>query len=421
MNIIGRIRGASPRRKVAVAGAALALIMVPSASAWAGVEYATRTTDCNTHVAGPGNALTVMAGPNMQFEVWGNSVDLANTTSGFRFTGPSGMTASVVTRHSGSHNSSRGCGFVGSAVVQITTPGTLTSTASASVSFQMPLGDFSSLALSIVPFPALNQATWTTNGSLSPSNLACIIKTGSISTINQDAKLVIHLPPGASQDQSTCTSNVLNVKVVPALFPIVDVSPSFKYTVTGLPSFLTETQSPPALTPLTFTFNVSAVRALTTTSNSTITIQNPIATNRTTTLTLQVVPTAGQGFSQVATANPASTNAGNPIDFTVHLSAPASATETITWRMTQAACFRQAVPEAPYSAGSPFQLFKVPAGVTTASIRVLSTNGGGCTNKLAPTAHIFEAWIGNVRIDPQVTTVTNGPTYTKTTISLLAP
>jgi hypothetical protein len=418
ISIVKIRRGAGLRRNVVVGGAALALAVLPVARAWAGVEYATRTSDCNTHLAGPGDPLTVMAGPSMQFEVWGNSVDLTNPTSGFKFTGPTGMQAHIVSRHSGAENSSRGCGFVGSAIVEVSTPGTMTANAAASVSFQMPLGDFSGLALTITAFPALAQATWSQSGSLQPSNLPCLIKTGSISLLNQDTKLVIQLPPGASQDQTTCTSNTIQVKVVPTSFPIVDISPSFKYTVTGLPSFLTEAQTPPALTPLTFTFNVSGTRALTAASNNTITITNPIATNRTTTLVLSVSPTAGQGFAQAATANPTSTTAGNPIDFTLKLSAPAAAGQVITWRMTQAACFKQAVTEAPYSAASTFQFFKFPAGVTSAIIRVLSVNGGGCTSRLGPTTHIFEAWIGDSRTNPQVTTVTTGPTYTRTTISL---
>jgi hypothetical protein len=357
----------------------------------------------------------------MRFEVWGNSVDLTNPTTGFKFTGPAGMQASIVTRHSGSDNSARGCGFVGSAVVQVSTSGTMTTNAGASVSFQMPLGDFSSLPLTIVAFPALAQATWTTNGTLQPSNLPCIVKTGSISLLNQDTKLVIQLPPGAAQDQTTCTSNVIQLKVVPTSFLIVDIAPSFKYNVTGLPSFLTESQSPPALTPLTFTFNVTGTRALTTTSSSTITIQNPIATNRTTALALQVSPTPGQGFAQVATANPTSTTAGNPIDFTLKLSAPAKSGQIITWRMTQATCFKQAVAEAPYSATATFQFYQFPTSATSAIIRVLSVNNSGCTNKLAATTQIFEAWIGDARVNPQVTAVTSGPTYTRTNISLLAP
>jgi hypothetical protein len=67
------------------------------------------------------------------------------------------------------------------------------------------------------------------------------------------------------------------------------------------------------------------------------------------------------------------------------------------------------------------RFFQFPANATSAIIRVLTVNGSGCTSKLAPTTHIFEAWTGDSRTDPQVTTVTTGATYTRTTISLLSP
>src|SRR5262249_44698218 len=147
------------------------------------------------------------------FEVWGNSVDLADPNTGFKFTGPAGMTASIVTRHSGADNNGRGCGFVGSAIVRVSTSATIAANTPASVSFKMPWGDFSTLSMTIVPHPALTQAIWTTSGSLQPSNMPCIVKTGSITTINQDTKLVIQLPPGSAQDQTTCTSNVIEVRM----------------------------------------------------------------------------------------------------------------------------------------------------------------------------------------------------------------
>jgi len=419
----GRRRGAAPRRNALVG--ALALAVFPAARAWAGVEYVTTTTNCTTHIAGSSDALTVMAGPTMKFEVWGNSIDLTDPTNGFTFSGPAGMQASIVARHSGADNSGRGCGFVGSAVVQISTPATLASNTAASVSFKMPLGDLSKLSMTIVAQPALSQATWTTQGSLQPSTMPCLIKTGSITTINQDTKLVIALPPGSAQDATTCTSNAISLRVLPASTQNVDVATPIKYNVTGLPSFVSVSQSPSPASPfavplLTFTFNVSATRTLTAQSNATITIANPIATNRTTTLALQVTPTPGQGFAQVATANPTSTTAGNPIDFTITLTAPASS-QVITWRMTQAACFRQANTSAPYDPSKPFQFFKVPQGVTSAIIRVLSVNGAGCADRRTPVTQIFEAWIGDAATNPQVTAVTSGPTYTRTTVSLVAP
>jgi hypothetical protein len=89
--------------------------------------------------------------------------------------------------------------------------------------------------------------------------------------------------------------------------------------------------------------------------------------------------------------------------------------------MTKSTCFTQEVAEAPYSASAPFQFFRFPSGQTSANIRVRSVNGAGCTDRLAPVTHVFEAWIGDARTNPQVTAVTTGPTYTKTNVALLFP
>jgi hypothetical protein len=406
----------------------LALASLPLATARAGIEFVTSAASCASKVITAGQTLTVLAGPNVQFEVWGNSVDLADPAhGGFSFTGPGGFSASVVRRHSGPENLTRGCGDAGSAVVRVDSPITLASNSNATISFKMPLGDLSTLTIGLKALPAIS-TLWTTNGALDPGQLPCIVKTGSIATSNQDLKLTIQLPPGASQDQTTCTSNFLNVRVRPAStvsvnfpFPV----PTMKYTVSGLPAFLTENQAvaqPPTGTALlAFTFDVARVRALTAQSTSTITITNPTDANRTNTLTLVVIPTAGQGFASQASPNPASTTAGNPIDFRVTLSAPAAAQQVVTWRMTTAACFTQANTDAPYNAASPFQFFTFPTGQTSAIIRVRSVNNSGCTNKTSAVIHIFEAWVGDSRANPQVTAVTSGPTYTRTAIKLNAP
>ena len=424
ISIIEKCRGANASWSTLTVVGVFALALVPAAQARAGVEFVTRTTNCTVHIAGSGNALSVQAGSGMTFEVWGNSVDLAPTIRpGGALTG-----ASIVSRHSGAANAARGCGLVGSMVVSVTSSATITANAAATLAFQMPLGDFSTLGMTIVAFPALTQPTWTTSGALQPSSLSCLVGTGSITTINQDTKLVILLPPGASQDQSTCTSNVLTVKVQPGSTSS-DVAPTFKYSVSGLPSFVTESQATAELpgvgATLTFTFNVAGVRAITTSSTSTITIKNPINTNRSTTLTLQVSPsTVAQGFSAPASPNPASTVAGNPIDFTLKFAAPTSGGQVITWRMTQAGCFVSAdAVQWPYNPTTTtgFQYFKAPGGVTSTVIRVLSKNNSGCTNKLAPVTQIFEAWIGDQRVTPNIVNLSSGPTYTRANISLLSP
>jgi hypothetical protein len=406
----------------------LALASLPLATARAGIEFVTAAGSCGTKVVTTGQTLTLLAGPNVQFEVWGNSVDLADPAhGGFSFTGPGGFTASVVSRHSGPENLTRGCGNTGSAVVRVDSPATLGANANASVSFKMPLGDLSTLSIGLKALPAIS-TVWTTNGTLDPSSLPCIVKTGSITPSNQDLKLTIQLPPGAGQDQTTCTSNVLNLRVRPAStisvgfpFPV----PTMKYTVAGLPAFLTVNQavpqSPTSTALLAFTFDVAKIRALGAQSTSTITITNPNAANHSNTLTLVVTPTPGQGFAAQASPNPSSTTAGNPIDFTIKLSAPAAANQVITWRMTTANCFTQANLDAPYNAASPFQFFTFPQGQASAIIRVRSVNNGGCTDRRAAVIHIFEAWVGDSRRDPQVTAVTTSPNYTKVQISLVAP
>ena len=405
----------------------LALASLPLATARAGIEFVTSTASCGSHVVTAGQTLSILAGPNVQFEVWGNSVDLADPNSGFSFNGPGGFTASVVTRRSGAANLARGCGNTGSAVVRVDSPITLGANANASISFKMPLGDLSTLSIGLKALPAIS-TVWTNNGALDPNTMPCLIKTGSITTVNQDTRLNIQLPPGASQDQTTCTSNFINVRVRPTTtvnpnfpFPV----PGMKYRVTGLPAFVTANQAvaePPTGTALiAFTFDVARTRALTAQSTTTITIANPNDGDRVRTLTLVVTPTAGQGFSSQASPNPGSTTAGNPIDFTVSLSAPAAASQVITWRMTTATCFTQANADAPYNAAAPFQFFTFPQGQTSAIIRVRSANNGGCTNRLSAVIHIFEAWVGDSRSNPQVTAVTSGPTYTKASIKLTAP
>jgi hypothetical protein len=434
-----RRRGAVSRRTVPAATAALALMVLPAAQAHAGVEYVTPTSNCTDRLADMSQhqTLTVMSG-TVTFEVWGNSVDLTSK-SGFAFNGPPGSSASMTTQRNGAQNQARGCGFVGSAVVTVTVPGTITADVNANLSFTMPLGDKSILPMTFRAMPVIS-TTWTTNGALKPTAMPCIVGTGTITSQNQDAQLVIQLPAGHRQDQSTCTSNVINLTIKPTVVGALNVpGPNITYNVSGLPSFVTAAQAvavhPFVPATIALTFNVAGIRAISTASNSTITITNGIASNRKTTLTLQVLPNLGQGFAQIASANPATSVVGNPIDFTVTLSAPASSgpvtpsgspkqqaiegrATVITWRMTTASCFTQALPQAPYNANSPFQYFVFPAGQTSANIRVRSVNGGGCTDQNHPVTHIFEAWIGDNRVDPQVTAVSSGPNYTKTNISL---
>ena len=422
----GRFRGVSPRRDVMLGGAVFALAVLPAARAWAGVEYVTTTSNCSTHIAGSGNALTVMAGPSMRFEVWGNSVDLTNPSTGFTFSGPSGMTASIVTRHSGADNSGRGCGFVGSAVVQMSTPSD---------------ADRQRLGVRVVqdaarrPVDALDDdrgATGAVAGDLDDEWIAA----AEHHALHRQDGVDQHDQPGhqardpASAGRGAGSDDVHEQRDRAAgasgSDANADVATAIKYNVTGLP-LVRERGSKPG--------DGVAVRG----AAADLHVQRerdpgvdggeqqhdhdresdrdePVDDAHSAGLADRGSGLLAGGVGESDELRTPATRSTSPCDCRRR-----RAGQVITWRMTQAACFKQALPEAPYSASAPFQFFRFPQNATSAIIRVLSVNGGGCTNKLAPTTHIFEAWTGDSRTDPQVTAVTTGATYTRTTISLLSP
>jgi hypothetical protein len=217
----------------------------------------------------------------------------------------------------------------------------------------------------------------------------------------------------------------------------LDVFKTFKYSVSGLPAFLTVTSPetrPNVFAGPSFTIDTARIRALTNTSNSTIRIASPNS-NRTETLRLTVVPNLANGFIADAACNPSTLNIEGFSDCTLRLAAASAAGRVITWRMDEAACFRDnpdpsADPNPatePLTAGFPsyysgqaFQHFGFPGGAADAVIRVRSATGSGCAN-LTGVPHVFEAWVGDNRTNPQVTAPISGPTYTKTTITIVQP
>lgn len=410
-----------PNRLLLAAAVVLAVTALGTSTAQAGVEFVTRIGDCTNKVdlIGDNKDLFIIAGSNIKFEVWGNSVDLSNTSTGFRIGVDSGagtVTARIIRQRGGFTNQARGCGNTGSAEVEVDSVATLTSNIQRSLFFKMPAGDESRLQMTIKAWPTIN-VTWVS------TNVNCIVKTGTLEKLNQDHKIRIQLPPGHQQDQTTCNQKTLSARVDPSDIGELDIFRELSYSITGLPAFLQA--SPPVASPVAapgilFTISVSAIRALTAVSDSNIVITSA-QPNRSVTLNLEVIPDLGLGFSASATCNPSSLTAGNPTDCTLTLPSRLTDRQPITWRMTTASCFTQAVLEAPYDPNAPFQVFNFPVGQSAANIRVRSVDNAGCTDQRAPINHFFEAWIGDFRTDPQVTTVTSGPKYTRTNISLLKP
>jgi len=289
--------------------AVLALTALTVLPAQAGVEYVTAGNCTKVWSSGQGE-FSIIAGPNVRFTVFGNSVDLINRTNGFRVDGaPAGISARLVSLGTA-------CGDLnntGFAVVEVDSPLALASNVQLTLGFRMPLGDWSSLPVTIKPFPQFN-LTWSV-GAGNPNTIGCITKTGTIERLDQDTKLRITLPAGHQQDQTTCNQTRLGTSGISAVVAAVDINPAFRYSVTGVPAFMTatpaETRSSAFGADLFFTINVAGIRSQTAPSNSTITVRsrNPALTR---TLILEVVPNLSNGFTQ--TANCRSRTTGDTVD-----------------------------------------------------------------------------------------------------------
>ena len=135
-----------PLAKVLFFSLILTLLMVFPAEA--GVEFVTPIWSCN-HVdkIGDGKDLFIIAGRDVRFRVFGNSVDLSNPAlppnlnSGFRISSTAnGIRARIVSQ-------GRDCGGTGFALVEVDSPEDLAANTQRSLFFKMPLGDESPLQI----------------------------------------------------------------------------------------------------------------------------------------------------------------------------------------------------------------------------------------------------------------------------------
>ena len=217
-----------------VLGAAL------SVPAHAAVEYVTRVGDCSqVDTIGDGKDLSLQAGPNIRFEVWGDGIDVrkqVRLTSDDSNAGA--VTARITRAHGGLENAGRICRQnKGSVEVEVDSPANTTLVLQRSLRFTMPLGDESRLQLRIVPF---RQPIWTWDANAlvqSPAN--CLTKNiGSVLVDNQSTRLTIALPAGANTDTSNCNL-LFNTHSRPTDTPEIDIGATFAYAITGAPSYLT--------------------------------------------------------------------------------------------------------------------------------------------------------------------------------------
>jgi hypothetical protein len=389
---------------VAVAALALTALTVPPAQA--GVEFVTSTGDCTkVDQIGDGKDLFIIAGPNVQFRVFGDFVDVDDPSSKFRIATDSGagtVTARIVSK---GNTSACAIGLKGWALVEVDSSRDLTSNIQRSLFFKMPLGDESRLQMTIKAWPTIN-VTWTSVQTA----VGCIVKTGSFEKLLQDHKIRITLPPGHRQDQTTCNERTLSARVDPssATFGELDIpGPTFKYAVSGRPTFLTSSQAtalgPTGHPSISFPIDVAGIRALTTASNSTITVTRA-GTNRTSTLNLEVVPSPlANGFTQVANCRNLTTgelvNVNDLVQCELRLAAPPPAAgQLITFEALDRLCVAAGAASVNYASASGIgtttltgtaTIFQVPLralGATTSA-------GTPCASDTG-VQHTVKFWIG---------------------------
>jgi hypothetical protein len=147
---------------------------------------------------------------------------------------------------------------------------------------------------------------------------------------------------------------------------------------------------------------VAGIRALTTTSNSTITIssRNPI---RTSTLNLEVVPNLSNGFTQAANCRNLQTgdtvNVNDPVQCELRLAFPPAAGQLITFEVLDRLCVAAGAPNVNYSSASGIGTTTL-TGTGTIFQVALRALGGTQSNGTSPCAsltgvqHTVGFWIG---------------------------
>ena len=269
---------------------ALGLVSFWALPAQGGVEFVTPTNTCN-HVdqIGDHKDLFIMAGQNVRFRVFGNSVDLTDRHSGFRIANDSGDGADTNARII---KQGTDCGGTGFALVEVDSPANLSSDIQRSLFFKMPFGDESRLQMTIRDFPPID-VRWDSHQDIG----SCL---GSFTLLNQSKTLEIRLPPGHQQDETNCDSRTANATIRPAPMSELDISRRSNYAVDGLPNFVSSEQAhpmPPDISAnIEFPIDIAGIRALNATSNSILTFA--MVSNQISKLRLRVVPNISNGFTQ---------------------------------------------------------------------------------------------------------------------------
>jgi len=423
------ISASRPRFEVAAfAWLAVAAALLPGTS-MAAVEFVTSVGFCNkVKTAGDGTDLSVQAGNDMRFEVWGDGIDVnpAVRVTVDDSNVDSLVTARIVKAHNGAENLLRGCNMAkGSVEVQVDSPAEAGATRQRSLWFRMPLGDESRLPMRAVPYRV---PVWTfTNLAQNPSQ--CLTK--NIGTVVRDldnARMTITLPPGAASDTSNCTLEFFTL-VNPADRPEIDIQKPFNYSLPSIPAFLTLTGGTTAQGALSaavirFTGNVANIRGTTATRAATLMIATPNP-NKTDTLTLVInPPPVSNAFTQQCVCRNPQTgntiNANDGFQCEIRLSqVPPAGGQLISFQVLDRLCVAAGASSVSYSSASGEGSYTAPNTSTFHQIpfRALggtTSAGSPCAGNPTPVSHTLKFWVGPRGAE-------SGPAFTQCTIGIFQP
>jgi len=423
----------SRRRLAAVAAMGLAAVaaMLPR-TGLAAVEFVTPVGTCSkVDTNSDGKDLSVQAGENVRFEVWGDGIDV---NPAVRITVDDAnndqlVTAKILKAHNGAENLFRGCKIAkGSVEVEVDSPAEAGATRQRSLRFRMPLGDESRLQMRVVPF---RTPVWTF-GELRQMPANCLTK--NVGTIVRDlnnSRLTITLPPGANSDTSNCEVRI-GTYVSPAeRLPVIDIQRSFSFTVTA-PAHTRlvsgQNTAPGALANahyMQFIGDVANIRGTRADRSNTLTVATPNP-NRSDTLTLVIkAPPSANAFTRDCICQNAQTgttiNANDVFQCELNLSQqPPAGGQLISIVADDKRCVsgESGVSYSPDSGKGTFTargattFFQVP--MRARSGNTSTTPPTPCADRTAPVAHMLKFWVGPQGAETR-------PTFTQCQIRIRQP
>lgn len=423
-----RTRNSTDRRLLAVAGLAGIVALLPT-DGHAAVEFVTPVGSCNkVDRIGDGSDLTLQAGQNVRFEVWGSGIDVSPAVRVTEDDGnPGNVSARIVSSRNGAQNQAGPCHYgTGSVLVEVDSPAGTTQSLQRSLRFRMPLGDESRLQTKVVPFPKPDWKFITGAVVQNPAN--CLTKgIGSIVQDQQDTRVVITLPAGAGSDTSNCTVRI-STRVGHESGSDFDITRSFNYALSGVPAFMRPPSdlgdtNPRSSKPVAFDVDVANLRATTAARNATLTIATP--NDRTDSLTVVVnPPPVNNAFTQAVKclnlATGTTVNANDAFQCEINLSqTPPAGGQRITFQVVDRLCVAAGSAAVTYSSVAGAGTFTAPATGTIHQIplRALggtTSAGSPCASQQSPVAHVLKFWIGDRDTE-------SGPDFSQTQIRIRAP